>query len=136
LELGGMSKVWKMLNTPLLRSKWLTVLSSVQVPSFIARFEKFDLALMLNKKQSCHCSKLKSMLLVGMCNVSCKVLGLKSAWDYRTKKLKKLFAKHAKQVEPHNAILHKSHRLHCTTMLSTKKKLAQKWVEQCSLGAI
>jgi hypothetical protein len=66
---------------PPLSSKWLTVLSSVQVPSSIARFEKFDLALMLNKTYSCHCSKLKSMLLVGMCNVSCKVLGLKSAWD-------------------------------------------------------
>jgi hypothetical protein len=46
---------------------------------------------------------------------------------YNPKK-KKLFAKHAKQVEPHNAILHNSYRLHCTTTLSTKKKLAQKWV--------
>jgi len=76
--------VWKMLNTPLLSSKWLTVLSSVQVPRSIARFEKFDLALILNKKYSCHCSKLKSMLLVGMC----KVLGLKYVWDYITKKKK------------------------------------------------
>jgi hypothetical protein len=41
-------------------------------------------------------------------------------------KKKKLFAKHAKQVEPHNAILHKSHRLHCTTTLSTKKKISSK----------
>jgi hypothetical protein len=62
------------------------------------------------------------MLLVGMC----KVLGLKSAWHYRTKELKKLFAKHAKQVEPHNAILHKSHRSHCTTLLSTKVKTSSK----------